>query len=366
MGLATGRGRATAVAKRSVRRRQAVESAPATGTDLERDLAGRLRQAKLDLLPVLHELLRTRSVTRSARSLGMSQPAVSQALQRLRALFEDKLLVSVGRDLQLTSRAEALIGPLHRALNDIDQVLRPESQFDPASEAAHFVIATADYVSVLLTPVLTGISAVEAPNVVFEFVNAPLRGAEDLARLDFMLIPRAYGETLGKRLGTVPLWQDDIVCVAARSNRAIAPQITAEEFERAQQVGYQTNPGVPARVRALLQPTSILETARICTVPDFLVLGAIVEKTNCVALVPRMLAELFVRWQRLKIAELTYPQKSFAIDACWSLAATGKRGHAWAQQLLVRAANELTRHSPRHHAGATIRAGRRPPRGSGR
>ena len=224
------------------------------------------------------------------------------------------------------------------------------------------MIATADYVSLLLAPILTRICAEEAPNVVFEFVDAPLRGAEDLARLDFLLAPRAYVETLGKRLGSKALWQDDIVCIAARSNRSIAPQISAEEFRRIPQVGYQLTPRVPARVRAMLQPTSILETSRICTVPDFLVLGAIVEKTACVALVPRMLAQVLVRWQKLKIAELTYPQKSFAIDACWSLANTGKRGHAWAERLLSRAAAELTRAPARRLS----RAGRRSPPGSGR
>jgi hypothetical protein len=111
-----------------------------------------------------------------------------------------------------------------------------------------------------------------------------------------------------------------------------------------------------------LQPTSILETARTCTVPDFLVLGSIVEKTTCVALVPRMLANVLARWQRLKIAELAYPQKRFAIEACWTFAASGKRGHTWAQQLFARAAKLLIQPG----APRLTRAGRRPPRGSGR
>ena len=58
----------------------------------------------------------------------------------------------------------------------------------------------------------------------------------------------------------------------------------------------------------LLQPTSALETHRICTLPDFLVLGAVVDQADCVALVPRKVDEELVRWRDLKIVELTYPK----------------------------------------------------------
>jgi DNA-binding transcriptional LysR family regulator len=160
------------------------EAGAALGTD-ELALAARLRRINLDLLPVLHELLRTRSVTRTARSFGMTQPAVSRALRQLRAAFEDELLISLGRDTRLTERAEALIGPLQRALCEIDLLLRPANPFDPAIERAHLVITTADYVSLLLAPILAEICTAEAPQTVFEFVNAPMRTAEDLARVDF-------------------------------------------------------------------------------------------------------------------------------------------------------------------------------------
>jgi len=73
----------------------------------ERDLAARLRKVNLDLLPLLHELLRTRSVTRTAQSFGMTQPAVSRALRQLRLAFDDPLLVSPGRNARLTDRAQS-------------------------------------------------------------------------------------------------------------------------------------------------------------------------------------------------------------------------------------------------------------------
>jgi DNA-binding transcriptional LysR family regulator len=307
----------------------------------ERGLTSRLRRVNLDLLPILHELLRTRSVTRTARSFGLTQPAVSRALRQLRAAFDDELLVSLGRDAQLTDRAEALAGPLHRALGEIDLLLRPATPFDPATEALHIVITTADYVSLLLAPPLAQICAANAPEVVFEFVNTPMRTAEDLGRVDFLIAPRAFGERLGKRIGVMPLWRDDIVCIAPAANTAIPGRITPEDYQQTRHVGFQPNPAIPPNVRVLLQPTSIFETGGFCTVPDFLVLGAIVEKSDCIALVPRKVAQELIQSRALRLVEIDYSRTQIFIDAYWSLAASGKRGHLWFREILAEAASRL-------------------------
>ncbi|WIM11092.1 LysR family transcriptional regulator [Enhydrobacter sp.] len=306
-----------------------------------RELVARLHRVKLDTLPILHELLRTRSVTRTARAFGMTQPGVSRILRQLRATFEDQLLVLIGRDARLTHRAEALIDPLHRALVEIGLLLDSTNPFDPATEAVPFVVTTADYVSLLLAPVLAEICAVEAPYVVLEFTEARLRNPDELARIDFLIGPRAFGERLGKRIGSMPLWRDDIVCIAAEANRTVPARISAEEFQQARQVGMKSDPRVPPDIRLQLQPTSALETSLVCTTPNFLVIGAVVEQGDCLALVPRKVAQELTRSRRLRIVELVYPHRRLMIDAYWSLAASGKRGHAWFRDLLARAAKRL-------------------------
>src|SRR5262245_58861965 len=197
----------------------------------EQELAARLRKVNLDLLPVLHELLRTRSVTKTARSFNMTQPAVSRALRQLRGAFDDPLLVAPGRNARLTDRAAALAGPLSRTLGELDLLLTPAGPFDPATESVHLVINTADYVTQLLAPILTGICAREAPGVVLEFASATTRNADDLAEVDFMIGPRAFGQTLGKRVGALPLWRDEMVCIAAASNRAVPSRLTPAQFQ---------------------------------------------------------------------------------------------------------------------------------------
>jgi DNA-binding transcriptional LysR family regulator len=307
----------------------------------EQELAARLRKVNLDLLPVLHELLRTRSVTRTARSFNMTQPAVSRALRQLRGAFDDHLLVSPGRNARLTDRAAALAGPLARALGELDLLLKPTGPFDPATEPVHVVINTADYVTQLLAPILTGICAREAPHVVLEFTWAATRNADDLAAVDFMIGPRAFGQTLGKRVGSLPLWRDEMVCVAAATNRAIPARFTPAQFQASRYVAFRRSLRMPQDLLNQLQPTSPLEVAPVCTVPNFLVLGAIVEKSDCIALVPRRVARELARGGRLRIVEITYPRKQLFIDAYWSPATNSRRGRAWFRELLARAVAQL-------------------------
>jgi LysR family transcriptional regulator, nod-box dependent transcriptional activator len=325
-------------------RRPRAPATTAAALPVEESLALRLKRLKLDLLPILYELLRTRSATRTARALGMSQPAVSQALRRLRTAFGDDLLVALGRELAPTDRAAALLPPLEAILAEIGLLLRPATPFDPAAEALNVVIMTADYVSLLLAPILAGICAREAPGIVVEFVSGGARSIDDLVAVDFLIAPRAFGHTLGKRIGAMPLWRDEVVCLAAARNTAIPSSIGPQAFRRLRQAAYQMNPSVPDRVRRLLQPTSILETRRVCSLPDFLVLGAVVEEADCVALVPRKVANELVRWRALRIVELAYANKHLAIDAYWTLAAGNKRGHAWCRTLLARAARRIAEH----------------------
>lgn len=311
------------------------------GSVAERDLVARLRRVNLDLLPILDQLLRTRSVTRTAAYFGMTQPAVSRALRQLREIFADELLVPLGRGGRLTQRAEALASPLRTALREIDGMLQPQQPFDPATEALHIVISTADYVSLLLAPTMAEICAREAPHVAFEFAQRGIVDAADLDRIDFLIAPRAFGETLGKRLGAMPLWQDEMVCIAPADKTGIPDPISPDEFRALRHVGYQQSDRLPPHIRSMIQPTSALETDCVCMVRNFLVLGAIVETADCVALVPRKVAHELMRARALRIVDIDYAPKHLHLDAYWSLTANNKRGHAWFRDLLTRSAQRI-------------------------
>ncbi len=306
-----------------------------------REIVQRLRRTNLDLLPFLHELLRTRSVTASARALGVSQPAVSRALRELRATFDDALLVSLGREAKLTERAQGMVEPLGRLLGELGMLLEPVHGFDPSIEPLNIVIRTADYVSVLIAPRLTKLCATEAPLVDFSFVDRPISALEHVDALDFMIVPRPLGSLYGETVERLPLWQDEMTCIAAIDDLRWGDAISQEEFRNSRHVVYRAAEERSVAMAAQLQPTAVLEISPSCEVPNFLVIGAIVEEAHCLALVPRRLAEVLARTRGIRIVPIDYPHRRLDIDALWTVRAGTRRGHGWARDLLFRATTDL-------------------------
>lgn len=149
-----------------------------------------LRRINLNLLVTLDALLQARSATAAGESIGLTQPAVSAALSKLREIFEDELLVMVGRELRLTPRAERLQTQLKDALQSIEALLDKE-HFDPATWDGDFVIATADYMSVILLPHLVDVTSRLAPNATIRFTNLNRDAALNLKldAIDMIIAP---------------------------------------------------------------------------------------------------------------------------------------------------------------------------------
>lgn len=119
----------------------------------------------LNLLPALEALLIERSVSRAARRIGVSQPAMSHTLARLREELDDPLLVLSGRRMQLTPRAEAIGAPLSEALRALRTALTPDQGFDPATATRAFTISTFDLFELIMLPELLAYLATVAPTI---------------------------------------------------------------------------------------------------------------------------------------------------------------------------------------------------------
>lgn len=125
-----------------------------------------LRRLDLNLLVVFETLMHERSVTRAAEKLFLGQPAISAALARLRALFDDPLFVRSGRSMEPTPRAREIIALLSPALDAISTAVSRANDFDPATSSAVFRIGLTDDVEFSLLPAMLKRLRVEAPNVV--------------------------------------------------------------------------------------------------------------------------------------------------------------------------------------------------------
>ena len=146
----------------------------------------------LNLLRVLDALLRERSTVRAGRVLGLSQPAVSAALGRLRHALGDQILVRQGQRLVPTSFAAELEVPLRTALQDLEQVLGGPGLFDPASSSVDLRISGTDFFASMLMPKLATRLQTEAPGVRVQLVDLVpdnYLGALERQNIDLALIP---------------------------------------------------------------------------------------------------------------------------------------------------------------------------------
>jgi DNA-binding transcriptional LysR family regulator len=177
-----------------------------------------LRTVDLNLLVVFDALMAERNVTRAAERNGLSQPAVSKALNRLRYLFDDPLFVRRDRGMEPTARARELAGPIHGALAEISRTLTLPAAFEPSIVKATIKIATIDIYHTKLLPSLVQHLRQHAP-----FVDLQVR-ANDCGYLHEQL---ATGEidiafaplgTRTRELSAEPLWNDRLVTLVGKDN----------------------------------------------------------------------------------------------------------------------------------------------------
>lgn len=188
-----------------------------------------LRGIDLNLLVLLDRLIAERNVTRAAAAANLSQPAMSRALGRLRALLDDPILVRGADGLVPTARAQALQPTLARLLADVRDLLAPET-FDPAAWRARVTISATDHQTIILLPAVIARLAREAPGLDLDVV--PLRAREldalrdGRAHLSFGVAEVALPPGLRSRT----LYEDRFVTVLRRDHPAAGRAWTAADY----------------------------------------------------------------------------------------------------------------------------------------
>ncbi len=239
----------------------------------------------LNLLVALDALLSTASVSRAAARIGLSQPAASHALRRLREVIGDPLLVRVGARMELTPRAEALKTPLAEALEQVRGLFVAEV-FEPATSARRFVLMMPDHVFDLVLPPLVARVAAEAPGVRLDVKpwKGPAFMTHDLAREIDLVIACAHDDFSGFHRQKL---FSDTDGVAIRRNHPQANRVG--ELETFLGLGHVAVVGYGQRedlVEPWLRETGV--TRRIAlTAPSYLQALHMVARTDLIAVVPR-------------------------------------------------------------------------------
>lgn len=290
-----------------------------------------LHRVDLNLLPLLAALLEHRSVTRAAQEVGLTQPAMSNALGRLRRTLSDELLVRVGREYVLTARASALIAPVNLILETAThQVLTPPA-FDPATSDRTFRIAAASAAALTVLPALSATLAASAPGVrlrleAFE-PTMVLTLRESTA--DVVLLPDVVPTTLPRER----LYREDWVVVADADNDRIGETLTADDLARLPHVVFEWEGGRVGAQQALAEriPDLLVQVV----VFEFLMIPSVVRGTPMVALLQRRLAQRVAAQNGLRVMESPIPLPALGIDLVWNPRTAGDPGRTWLRRQLL-------------------------------
>jgi DNA-binding transcriptional LysR family regulator len=185
----------------------------------------------LNLLIVFDAVMQERNVTRAGGKIGLSQPAVSHALSRLRHMLKDELFIRTPDGMMPTPRAEQLAAPLRRALSDMQLALEPET-FVPQEATRLFVLALNNYAAVILAPSLVTAVNSTAPGIRLDLRPTGMRDMPALLdRGEFDLAIGTF-EDAGERFAAAPLLEDSFVVVMGRDHPAAQGELTEERARR--------------------------------------------------------------------------------------------------------------------------------------
>lgn len=266
----------------------------------------------LNLLRVLDALLRERSVSRAAERLALSQPAVSNALNRLRELLGDPLLTRVGRGMQPTARALALEMPIRAALRQIEQSLVTGEGFDPARSQQRFTIAVTDYVELIAMPRLLQQLALEAPGLRIAIRHlTPSLPAEALDQGELDLVLGRF-ERIPARFRARRWMSESLRLVARRDHPQLQQAPDLATFLRLRHLwvhGGQTK----GMVDQWLGEQGLARDI-VYTTPNYLQATHIVAGTDLTVVLPARLAAHFARLLPLAVHPLPFALGPFHLD----------------------------------------------------
>ena len=187
-----------------------------------------LASIELNLLLVFNAIMSERHVTRAANKIGMSQPAMSNALNRLRHHLKDELFIRSHEGMVPTPRSIELALPIRNILQNLEEVLT-SIDFDPSTSSRTFFLGTNDYCTSILIPVLMKRLEIDAPNINIRLIPSQGRTLEmlDNQEIDFGI--SAFGD-IPEKYGSAPMIDDTYVLLMREGHPLLDGDITLERF----------------------------------------------------------------------------------------------------------------------------------------
>ena len=294
-----------------------------------------LAAVDLNLLVVFDALISERHVTRAAEKIGLSQPATSNALSRLRNLFQDELLVRTATGMKPTPKAISLAIPIRQILLQIQTSLEPDQPFIPKESDRIFTIGTSDYIEFILLSKLMERLEIVAPKVKIR-VRSLLDRKSTYQMLDSDEIDLAIGyfpECPSWHAAEV-LFEENFVGVCRANNPKISDTVTLENFLSASHLLISPyNEDLKGWVDTVLEQQNLQRHVAI-SVPHFLVAPFIVAKTNLVVTLAERIAKAYIQVLNLRIFSLPLASEGFPVTMLWHTKNNDDSTHTWLRRII--------------------------------
>lgn len=310
-----------------------------------------LRSLDLNLLVIADTLFETRSVTETASRVGLSQPALSRALGRLREQLGDALLVRERRVMVLTPFAQHLRPRLRRALRELERAVVDRASFDPQTASGQLRLACADYASVAFVSHAVRLLALEAPHV--ELVNVPL-GEPFEAQLEAEAVDLVVDHRSSRAswVRSEPLFESGWACVCRPDNLA-GRRLTLERFCKAEHVMISPTGAGAGPVDHVLAALGRQRSVR-ARVPSFAGALAIAAQSELLLVVPEVVARAASQFMKLAVFALPFHMPAETVYLSCHVAREDEPRVAWFRGAVAR----VTRNGVYGASGRALAGGR--------
>jgi LysR family nod box-dependent transcriptional activator len=293
-----------------------------------------LSQMDLNLLVALDALLREKNVTKAGEAVGLSQPAMSSALARLRRLFGDELMVRVGRDYHLTPLGLELRGRISEILHLIEETVEHRPEFNPRTDARRFKIAASDYATFLVLQPLLERVFLDAPGVSFEIL--PLPGIDQLMTGDVDLGIWPAEVPNSEAFSSQVLFYDKWACAVWSGLPDVGDTLTMEKYLSLPQLSYG-----PSSTAETAFNKMALERRVEMTMQSFFLLPFMLQGTHLVTLMHERLGKKMAEVADIRLLEPPFTTPVVSESMHWHPSRTSDPGHTWLREQLTAVASEL-------------------------
>ncbi|UOV16774.1 LysR substrate-binding domain-containing protein [Pantoea agglomerans] len=295
----------------------------------------------LNLLPVLLVMMEERNVTRAAERLGITQPALSNALNRLRETLNDPLFIRERYGMRPTPKAEQLAQVVGAALSSIDKVILGQQDFDPLYATRLFTLAPNSYVEFIMMPAIVARLRSCAPGIrlrLTPFGNDVTETGVISGNTD-MVLGRIVEPP--DNLVVQHLMNEGLACVIRADHPLVGENLSAEQYEQLKHV----NVLPPGRMRAglyqALEQRGLRRQVAV-SVTHFLAVPEMIAVTDYCATLPRLICQHLSRDQRLRIIPAPVDLGTFPVEMGWHARYRDDPAHRWFRTLITETAQSLS------------------------